>query len=238
MQLVISAATAHLAQVLGDALAGEHHVRLTAQQPVATSHEFVLSALGPDYGTNLLVRGMDAIVHVCEPAPGAADTAQIDYATRCTYNLLVAAAAERVPRIVLFSSLDLMGAYDEANPGINFIVTERWRPLPDHRPAHLVKHLAEVVCREFAREHKLQVVVLRLGHVVRADAVADQPADPMWVDERDVVQAVRQALTAELGPWTVCHIQGDWPGARFPVAQARRILGYDPIYQFAGAGGG
>ena len=106
--------------------------------------------------------------------------------------------------------------------------------VPGQQPTRLCwrKHLGESVCREFAREHKLSVVVLRLGQVVRTEDVAGQPFNPMWVAAQDVAQAVSQALTADLGVWTVCHIQAESPNARFPITQAKRVLGYNPATRF------
>jgi uronate dehydrogenase len=227
MRILITSAASPLAQGLAAVLRPEHRLRLTEQTQLEVEGEFVRCSLDHDYSTNLLVQGMEAIIHAAEPAAEATEQQQLDYLTRGTYNLLWAAAAEGVRRVVYLSTLELLSRYDE-----NFIVTERWRPRPTTAPSLLAKHLGESVCREFAREHKLSVVVLRLGQVVRAEAVANQPFNPTWVDERDVAQAVSQALTARLGDWAVFHIQADSPQAQFPVANARKLLGYNPTVSF------
>ena len=229
MNLLMTSAAAPIARSLAEILRGEHSLRLTERIPVAGITDFALSPLGPDLSTNLLVRGLDAIIHVAEPLSTDSELQQIDYLTRCTYNLCLAAAAEGVKRLIYLSTLDLMTAYDP-----NYIVTERWKPKPPTHVPTLAKHLGEYTCREFAREHKLAVVVLRLGKVVRAEAVAGQPVDPLWVDERDVAQAVSQALTAELPRWAILHIGADSPQARFSVTAAKRALDYTPHHNFAG----
>lgn len=229
MNLLMTSAAAPIARSLAEILRGEHSLRLTERIPVAGITDFALSPLGPDLSTNLLVQGMDAIVHVAEPLPTDSDLPQIDYLTRCTYNLCLAAAAEGVKRLIYLSTLDLMTAYDP-----NYLVNERWKPKPPTHAPTFAKHLGEFTCREFAREHKLAVVVLRLGKVVRAEAVAGQPVDPLWVDERDVAQAVNRALTAELPRWAVFHIGADSQQARFPVAAAKRGLNYAPQFNFDG----
>ena len=229
MNLLMTSAAAPIARSLAEILRGEHSLRLTERIPVAGITDFALSPLGPDLSTNLLVQGMDAIVHVAEPLPTDSDLQQIDYLTRCTYNLCLAAAAEGVKRLIYLSTLDLMTAYDP-----NYLVNERWKPKPPTHAPTFAKHLGEFTCREFAREHKLAVVVLRLGKVVRAEAVAGQPVDPLWVDERDVAQAVNRALTAELPRWAVFHIGADSQQARFPVAAAKRGLNYAPQFNFDG----
>jgi hypothetical protein len=109
--------------------------------------------------------------------------------------------------------------------------------MPTCEPRVFSRHLCEFTCREFAREGKANVVVLRLGKVVRSDDVKGKPFDPLWVEERDVVQAVSKALTAKLkdsptalGRWSIFHIGTDSPRARFSVASAKSQLGYKPEF--------
>jgi uronate dehydrogenase len=227
MNLLITAAASPLAQSLAAVLRREHRVRLTERIPVANVADFAQCPLNHDLSTTLLVCGMDAIVHVAEPLPTDNESQQIDYLTRCTYNLYLAAVAEGVKRVIFLSTLDLMTPYDP-----NYTVGERWRPLPTVDTPVLTKHLGEFVGREFAREHKLEIVVLRLGKVVQAEAVTGQAFDPLWVDERDVAQAITRALTTDTGLWSILHIQPDSPQARFSIATAKRVLGYAPAYNF------
>jgi uronate dehydrogenase len=226
MHLLITSAASTLARTLADILAEDHTIRLTERTHVQSDHEFVLSPLGHDASTNLLVRGMDAIIHVAQPLPEMTPTEQIDWMTRGTYNLLHAAAAEGVKRIIYLSSLDLMTPYDE-----NYIVDERWRPLPQPEPPTLATYLGESVCREFAREHKLKVVVLRLAHVADGDESRVAP----WVDVRDVAQAIQKALTADTDLWSIYHIEAASRGARFESAKARIELDFHPQFNDAAA---
>jgi nucleoside-diphosphate-sugar epimerase len=229
MNLLITSAAVPLAHSLAEALRPDHAIRLTERAPVPKQSELAVSPLGHDLSTNLLVRGMDAIVHVAESLPGDHELQQIDYLTRCTYNLCLAAVAEGVKRLIYLSTLDLMTQYAE-----DLIVSERWRPRPTTDAPLLAKYLGESVCREFAREHKLSVAVLRVGKIVRAEEVAGVPFDPLWVDERDVAQAVQRALTTDTGRWAVFHIQADAAQARFSSATAKRVLGYAPTHMFWG----
>jgi nucleoside-diphosphate-sugar epimerase len=128
---------------------------------------------------------------------------------------------------VLLSTLEVMSGYDP-----NLTVSETWRPRPSAEPRVLARHLGELTCREFAREGKLNLTVLRLGAVVRVEEVRDKPFDPLWVDERDVVQAVSLALAARPAPWQIFHIQPDSPKSRFAVARAKAVLKYEPRYQW------
>lgn len=233
--VLITSAHSRLAQAMADALAADCQIRLTAVADVRTSHPFTRCDLGHGAATTEPVRGMDAIVHVAEPLPGAGEAERIDHRTRCTYNLLRAAVQEGVTRVVYLSSLAMMTAYDP-----EFEVSEDWRPLPHSEATGLSDYLGEFTCREFARQGRLRVVVLRLGRVVRAEAVAGKPFDPLWVDERDVAQAVGLVLVARDNDprpghdrWSVFHIGHDSPRARFSVAKAKRLLGYKPQFNWS-----
>ncbi len=199
MKILLTAAGAQRSAALADCLAraapeeregkGQspnktHEIRLTERVYVETEHEFAQCGLGHDRSTNLLVRGMDAIIHAVDPVPGEDVSTQIDTATRCTYNLLMAATEEGVPRIVLLSALELMADYPD-----HYRVDERWRPLPRTQPPTLSAHLAEQISREFAREGKLAVTILRLG---------DVPTET-------VAAAVHGALT-NASAWSIAHI--------------------------------
>ncbi len=223
MNILMTSAAAPLAQNLATALQPEHAVRLTERCFVPHVANFAQCLLGHDLATDLVVRGMDAVVHVAEPLPTDSAQQQIDFLTRCTYNLCLAAVTAGVQRLVYLSTLQLMTQHDEA-----YTVTERWRPRPTTQAPVLAKHLGEFVCREFAREHKLKITVLRLGQVLYNTDTASQPFDATWVDVRDVAQAIRQALTRDTGRWTICHIQHESAQARFPIGAAKRLLGYSP----------
>jgi hypothetical protein len=141
---------------------------------------------------------------------------------------------EHVARLVFLSTLDLMTAYDP-----NFTVTESWSPRPTCDTPVLSKHLGEFTCREFAREGKISIVVLRLGKVVRSEDVTGLPFDPLWVEERDVAQAVTGALTAKLpdtvaslSTWSIFHIGADSPHSRFSIARAKAALAYHPQFNW------
>jgi hypothetical protein len=231
-RVLVTSAQSELACVIAGALGREYPLRLTAPVPAQTPHDFLKSTLDHTACTQQVVRGMDAIVHVAEPLPHAADTEAIDDRTRGTYNLLRAAAQAGVRPVVYLSSLAMMDGYDE-----RFEVDEDWRPLPEPASGALSDYLGEFTCREFARNGDLDVVVLRLGNVVRAEALANQAGDPAWVDPRDAAQAVSRALAWLLAQestaarhWSVFHIRSRSLSFRFPMEKARRILGYEPEF--------
>ena len=197
MNVLLTAGGVDSCTELAERLAQTYQVRLTERVDVETEHEFVQCGLGHDYATNLLVRGMDVIIHLLEALPGENDSQQLDTATRCTYNLLMAATEEGVPRVILLSTLQLMAAYDDA-----YRVDERWRPLPRPEPQTLTKHLAEQISREFAREHKLAVTILRLGDV-SAETVA-KAVDEVLANEGD--DAADPRALHRRRDWAIVHV--------------------------------
>ncbi len=231
-RLLITSAASRIAQAIAEELKTRYSVRLTERRAVNAAFEFVPCALADDSATRSLAAGVDAIIHVAEPLPEDSAVQQMDGAARGTYNLVRAAIEHKVRRLVFLSTLDLMTAYDPS-----FTVSESWSPSPPAEGAALAKHLGEFTCREFAREGKISIVVLRLGKVIRSAEVAGKPFDPLWVDERDVAQAVTAALNLKMedtiyssANWSVFHIASDSPRARFSVEKAKSGLGYKPRF--------
>ena len=199
MRILITSGGNQRCAVLADQLAQSHEVRLSERVHVETAHEFVQCALGHDRSTNLLTRGMNAIVHAVEPLPDEDVSAQIDAASRCTYNLLMAAVEEGVPQVVLLSTLELMADYP---PG--FRVNETFRPLPRTQPPTLSKHLAEQISREFAREGSLGIKILRLGDVsntIVADAVDEALAQAVSLAAHH-----RSSESTAPAAWSITHV--------------------------------
>ena len=231
MNILITSAGSELARNVAGALAEAHTLRLTELYPVEdVEGTFVQSGLGHDESTNELVRGMDAIIHIAEvPSDLLAEADQpenyaIDYQTRCTYNLLMAAAAEGVQHFVYASTLRLFEQHGE-----NWTVTESWRPRPSVDGFVLSKHLGEFTCREFGREGKINVTCLRLGNLITADAAATAEYDSMWLEMNDAVAAFRGVLESSAS-WRIFHIQSEFPGSRFSIGKAKGHLKFNPQF--------
>ena len=230
MNILITAAASDLAQQVATALSEEHAIRLTELYKVKGDFDFVQSELGHDESTDELVRGIDTIIHIAEVHPQCLakadqpDNYAIDYQTRCTYNLLMAASAEGVKHVIYASTLRLFEQHGE-----DWTVTESWRPRPAVDSFVLSKHLGEFTCREFARERKLDVTCLRLGNLVTAETAAGAEFDSMWLEMSDAVAAFRTALNAS-APWRIFHIQSEFPGSRFSVGKAKTHLEFNPQF--------
>lgn len=230
MNVLITSATSDLAQQVATALSEEHTIRLTELHNVESNFDFMKSELGHEEATNELVRDIDTIIHIAEvPSQRLAEADQpdnyaIDYQTRCTYNLLMAASEEGVKHVIYASTLRLFEQHGE-----NWTVTESWRPRPSVDSFVLSKHLGEFTCREFAREGKINVTCLRLGNLVNADTAATTEYDSMCLEINDAVAAFECALNASL-PWQIFHIQSEFPGSRFSIGKAKSHLEFNPQF--------
>jgi hypothetical protein len=89
----------------------------------------------------------------------------------------------------------------------------------------LCYHLGEYVCKEFAREGKVEVVVLRLGEIT-ANGSPPESSSALYVD--DAIQAIEKALTADLSGWNIFHVQSAVPNARFLSGQPLWKADEDP----------
>ena len=229
MNILITGASTRISRLLADALEKSHSVTLSDRVRASDADNFARCDLDHDAATNDLVRGMDVVIHSGQVDAGLPVSEQLDGGMRCVYNLIRAAAEENVPRFIFLSSLSVMGRYDE-----DYVVTERWLPSPTTETDVLCFHLGEFICREFAREQRIEVVCLRLGDLV-GDGDAILSSSELYSD--DAVQAVERALTADISDgyadsrsyWAVFHIQSDVPGVRFTTATAETRLGYRPI---------
>ena len=231
MNVLITAAGSELARNVAEALAEKHTLRLTELHSIENRvGPFVQSELGHDEATDELVHGIDTIIHIAEVPPKCLaeadqpDNYAIDYQTRCTYNLLMAASAAGVKHVVYASTLRLFEHH-----GDDWTVTESWRPRPTVDSLVLSKHLGEFTCREFARERKLNVTCLRLGNLIAAETAATADFDAMWLEMNDAVAAFECALNSS-APWQIFHIQSEFPGSRFSVGKAKSHLEFKPQF--------
>lgn len=230
MNVLITSAASELSKKLITTISHSHTLRLTELQHVDTDLDFIQSDLGHDESTNELVKGMDSIVHIAQ-IPSAIlahanqpDNFHLDYQTRCTYNLLMAASEEGVKHFIYASTLRLFENHDE-----EWTVKENWRPRPTTDSVVLSKHLGEFTCREFSREGKINISILRLGKLTTAEEASQDEIDSMWLEINDAVTAFQGAIEAQ-SRWGIFHIQSEFPGSRFDIGKAKGHLKFEPTF--------
>ena len=225
MNVLITSATSATAQIVAAALTGAHTLRLTdLPGNTGTSDSGIVACdLNHEKPTDELVAGIDAIVNIGYQGQAGEATHLVDYHTRCMYNLLQAASDAGVSRYVNVSTLRLFEDHEE-----NLVVTERWRSDPSAEDVELLcAHMAEAVCKEFARDHLVQVANLRLGWpFVSPDAAGTPgPRDTAAISHELIGTAVAEALeSTQLEQWQDIHVQSPVPHQRFITGTAAKLL--------------
>ena len=220
-----------------------------------------------------VVAGADAVVHLAAiPAPDlrpAGETFRNN--TLSTYNIFSAATERGIRRIVWASSETVLGLpFDE--PPDHAPIDETIEPRPETSYG-LSKLAGETMAGQFARRTAIPFVGLRISNIMepsdyeRFGSWQDDARVRKWnlwgyVDARDVAQAIRRGLTAEIGGAEVCIVAAadtcmTRPSAEllaevFPtvplrrpiegretllsIDRARSVLGYEPGHSWLDAG--
>ena len=217
-----------------------------------------------------VIRGADAVVHLAAiPAPGlrpSGETFRVNLLS--TYNVFAAAEASGVGRVIWASSETVLGLPFDTPP-LFAPIDETIEPRPETSYA-LSKLAGETLASQFARRTGIPFLGLRISNIMEPDDYAVFPSywtDPrlrkwnLWgyVDVRDVAQAVRRGLEADLAGANVCIVAAadtvmTRPSAElmaevFPtvplrrpvegretllsIEKARRLLGYEPEHRWA-----
>ena len=242
MDVLITGAAGALGQAVATAQGQEHRLRLTDTTDFAVperAEALQADLLNPDDAWRA-VRGMEAIVHTATPPAGlpadghAHDQAVLEWYTRGCHVLLQAAVQAGVRQCVYLSSLEVFRSYPD-----DVYISELWRPLPGTAVDEMGRYLGELVCREFARDHRMGNTALRLGRLIREEDAVGQTPDLMWLDPRDAAQACACALRQDSSQevhgsrrWRVLHVCSEPPHPKYLIDPARRI-GFAPEHNFA-----
>lgn len=157
-----------------------------------------------------VLAGADAVVHLAAiPAPGLSPAGEtFRNNTLSTYNVFSAAAALGIRRVVWASSETTFGV--PLSPGmVRYAPIDEEHPLQPHHSYGLSKVVGEELARYFAAQSQTSFVGLRISNIITPDAydtVFSAHADPLsrswnlwgYIDSRDVAQACRVSLTAEV----------------------------------------
>jgi len=222
VKILVTSARSGIARTVAGALK-KHAVKLT-DLPGGRTGGAVANDLNHDEETDRLVDGVDAILHIGYGGQEGDAAALLDYYSRRTYNLLLAASNAKVERCIYISTLKLLQDYEE-----NLTVTERWRSHPpSDDPALLACHIGELVCKEFARDRLIKVVTLRPGWPIvagpRAKAAASGETAALATD--DLATVLNAALEAKIEQWQDVHVQSPVPDQRFLMHAAQKLLSF------------
>jgi nucleoside-diphosphate-sugar epimerase len=167
------------------------------------------------------LRGADAVVHFAAIPRPTLDVPEVVFRTNVmsAFNVLEAASALGIARIVSASSVSVLGfPFFEQPFAPSYVPIDEAHPLLPQDAYALSKRIGEELADGFARRGRLSVVSLRFPwiHTPRTFAEQVQPlwADPaagasnLWsyIDTRDVAEAARLALTAQIEGHEACFV--------------------------------
>jgi len=200
--------------VIKELLAHGHEiVNLDVTPPSEPSGRFVrtdLEDLGQTYGG---LSGMDAVIHLAAIPHPLSDPPEVVFRNNVmsTYNVLEAASALGISRVVLTSSDSAVGfPFARHAMAPEYVPMDEDHPLWPQDPYGLSKQVGEVIADSFVRRTPaMTVITLRPSFVVFPEMYARFPQewqDPargsfnLWAytDVRDLATAFRLALTAPL----------------------------------------
>lgn len=147
--------------------------------------------------------GCDAVVHAGALAHDSAGSAADIVATNVlgTWHILVAAEAQRLSRVVYFSSAQVFGfAEGEGTPA--YLPVDDDHPVTASRPYGMSKRLAEEMCLAWTTRTGTPTVVLRPVMILTDDSLAAHSAETAelgaFVHVDDVADAIVRALAVDL----------------------------------------
>lgn len=219
--LLITGAAGRLGTMLRGALATPGGtVRLSDLRklhPLQANERFVLADLTKPRAVRKACRGVSVVLHL------GGVTEEVDW-KRLTaanvdgaINLLEAAKAAGVGRVVFASSMHVLGmhprhdAIDEASP-----------VAPDTRYG-ATKAFGEAACRLFAERDGMSVTVLRIGHVV---ASIDRAPPARGITANDFAALVRLALDQRQPGFRIFHAVAPHPDQRVTDGRLEREHGF------------
>jgi UDP-glucose 4-epimerase len=198
--------------------------------------------------------GCDAIVHLAAllGRPGESDADVMTVNVTGTWNVLAAARAAGVRRVVNFSSVNAMGIFSGNGMPDAFPIDESHACRPTTAYG-ISKRLGEELCRVFTLQSGISTICLRPPWVCdearKLRELARRAADPTaewtpfweygaWIDVRDLAAAVAAALTCpDPGHLVALVIGADMCSDHSPEVLARQLLPAVPVHAPLAPGG-
>jgi nucleoside-diphosphate-sugar epimerase len=223
MKILILSSQSVLGRAVTHELASDHELRLLETEPIEgpPGSQVMIGDLLQAGTLPAAVAGVEAVIHTAELplTPPADDAAKLDWYTRGTYDLMMAAVEAGVKRFIYCGTLHLFDTYPE-----DTYITEYHEPFPPPCGERMWRYLGEITVREFVRDHAITGTSLRLGTLVAEDEASSDALDHSWLDPRDAARAVGAALARDSSDihnwvrrWQIHHVCAKPPNPRFLI---------------------
>ena len=230
MKVIVTGGSGQLGQyAIKELLAhGCDVLSIDAAQPSTNLCRFVIADLMKMEELNVIFEGADALVHLARKrfsytANGfdplsqtwktpdvSGDAQRFNHNTAITYNVLSAATAAGIKRIVSGSSLAVYGLYyPSTDVSPDYLPVDEAHPRRPHDPYGLSKLVGEEMCDAFSCKGDVRIASLRFSGIyseTNLHVLEERRKDPMvrgtgalwsYVDVRDAAAACRLALQAD-----------------------------------------
>jgi nucleoside-diphosphate-sugar epimerase len=186
-------------------------------------------------------KDIDVVVHLAAAAGGGEPWESVlRHNLIGTYNVFEAARRAGVKRVIFASSGATVTGYEREEPYASLVAGRyagltSW-PMLTHetplRPAALYgvsKAYGEALARQYADEHGLSILCIRIGRVNREDRPTSVRDLSVWLSQRDVVQILERAIAApaDLRSGIFFATSDNRWGYR-DLTHARTVLGFVP----------
>ncbi|CAN5759737.1 NAD(P)-dependent oxidoreductase [soil metagenome] len=237
--ILVTGAGGFLGRHLVDVLREEFSVTGFDVQNPQNDLDFIIGSVTDTEAIKKALTGMSSLVigHMAPRAPGVYDTPEIpfDINVKATANLMEAAIKAGIRRVVLISSVSVIGRSHQAG---NFLSHEL-PPSPDSIYA-LTKTLQEEIVRYYHQNNGIEVAMLRPAYISLGDTLEDKygrrfpSVNWQFIDPRDIGLAVRAALAVENLVCETFHLMaGPEAEQRADIAYTMKRLRWQPRFRFS-----
>ena len=146
------------------------------------------------------------------------------------YNILLAARAKNIRKVVFASTNHVTGAYEiEGKSSLGRRITVDDYPLPDSAYGAM-KLCGELLGYLFSRQNNISVICLRIGTVVEDEISflkSNARAHRTIMNKHDTIEIFKRALETKLS-YGVYYAVSDNPGSPWDISNAINELGIQP----------
>lgn len=175
---------------------------------------------------NEICEGIDTVVHMAgDPSPDADWDELLESNIIGTYNLMTAARAAGVRRVVYASSIHAVSGYP---PDVQVKTNE---PVNPGDLYGVSKCFGEALGRYFAEQEGMSVIALRIGAFQPLSVAAKEASANLldaFVSRRDLNQLIVRCVDDETLQFAIFHALSNNRYKRLDLSDARTLVGYEP----------
>ncbi len=237
--ILVTGAGGFLGRHLVDVLRQEFSVTGFDVQNPQNDPNFIVGSVTDTEAIKKALTGMSSLVigHMAPRAPGIYDNPEIpfDINVKATAHLMEAAVAAGIRRVVLISSVSVVGRAHSAGE----FLQQALPPSPDTIYA-LTKSLQEQIVRYYHQNNGIEAALLRPAYISLGDTLEDKygrrfpSVNWQFIDPRDIGAATLASLRVENLTCEAFHLVAG-PGAeeRADIAHTMERLHWQPRYRFS-----